>query len=72
MADIRKLSRLAAAIGGILMTAGMILTGMFLLAVLNLIDVSFFVHEATLVSLMVVFLVIGILDLVAAVILLRR
>jgi hypothetical protein len=72
MAHIRKLSRLAAVIGGVLMMIGMIFTGMFLLAVLNLIDVSFLVHEATLVSLMVVFLVIGILDLVAAVILLRR
>ncbi len=72
MERMRKLSRLAVVIGGILMMIGMIFTGMFLLALLGFIDVSFFVDEATLVSLIAVFLVVGILDLVAAVIFLRR
>ncbi len=72
MERIRKLSRLAAVIGGILMMIGMIFTGLFLLALFNLIDVSFFVDEATLISLITVFLVVGLLDLVAVFILLRR
>ncbi len=72
MERIRKLSRLAVVIGGILLMIGMIFTGMFLLALLGFIDVSFFVDEATLISLIAVFLVVGILDLAAAVIFLRR
>lgn len=68
----RKLSRLAVAIGGFLILTGMILTGIFLLALFNLIDVGVFVGETHLRLLTLILLLIGILDITAGMILLRR
>jgi len=68
----RKLSRLAVAIGGFLILTGMILTGTFLLALFNLIDIDVFVSETHLLLLTLMLLLIGILDIVAGIILLRR
>lgn len=68
----RRLSRLAVAIGGFLILIGLILTGTFLLALFDLIDVSAFVGETHLFLLMMMFLLIGILDVTAAIILSRR
>jgi hypothetical protein len=68
----RKLSRLALAIGGFLIMTGMILTGTFFLALLSLIDVGVFVGEIHLLLLTLILLLIGTLDIVAGIILLRK
>ncbi len=68
----RKLIRLAVAIGGFLTMTGMILTGTSLLSLLNIIDVGVFIGETHLLLLSSMLLLIGILDVVAGIILLQR
>jgi len=70
--DMRKLSRLAVAIGGFLILTGMILTGTFLLGLFNLIDVEVFSDGTPLLLLTLMSLLIGILDVTAGIILSRR
>lgn len=68
----RKLIRLAVAIGGFLTMTGMILTGTSLLSLLNIIDVGVFIGETHLLLLSSMLLLIGILDVAAGIILLQR
>lgn len=67
----RKLSRLAAAIGGFLVMMGMILMGAIVLNLLGIIDVTVFLNETYLLMFMLALLSVGILDVIAGVILSR-
>ena len=68
----RKLSRLGVAIGGFLIATSILLIGLILLVLLNFVDISIFADETNILLLMLILLLIGILDFVASVILLRR
>jgi hypothetical protein len=68
----RKLSRLAVAIGGFLIMMGMILMGVVVLTLLNVIDVTALVNETYLLMFMLALLSIGVLDLIAGILLSRR
>ncbi len=65
----RKLVRLSVAIGGFLIVTSLILTGAVFLILSNIIDVSVFADQASMLLLTLMFLVIGILDFVAGIIL---
>jgi len=67
----RRLSRVAAAIGGFLIMVGMILLGIFALALFGIIDVSAFMDTRSTAMLMLVLLIIGVLDVVSAILLAR-
>jgi len=71
VAEIRKLSRIAAAVGGFLVMMGMILIGTFALALFNVLDIGVLADETHLLMLTVALLSIGVLDVVAGVILWR-
>jgi hypothetical protein len=60
------------AIGGFLIMMGMTLTSIVLLALFNLIDIGIFEYETHMFLLTLTLLLIGILDFVGAIILLRR
>lgn len=68
---IRKLSRLAVAIGGFLVMMGMIISGAVVLNILGIIDVTVFMNETYLLMFMLGLLSVGILDVVAGIILSR-
>jgi hypothetical protein len=68
----RKIVRLSVAIGGFLIVTSLILTGTIFLILLNIIDVSVFADQATTSMLTLIFLVIGILDFIAGIILLLK
>jgi len=68
----RKRERVCVAIGGFLIIMGTILTGVTLLILFNLVDVAVFEYETHMSLLMLALLLIGILDFVAGIILLRR
>ena len=68
----RKLVRLSLAIGGFLIVTSLILTGAIFLVLLNMIDVEVFADPATTAVLTMIFLVIGILDFIAGIILLMK
>jgi len=67
----RKISRLAVAIGGFLIMMGMILMSAIALTLLNIIDVSAFVNETYLLIFMLALLSVGALDVIAGIILSR-
>ena len=67
----RKLSRLAVAIGGFLIMMGMILMGAIALTLLNIIDLSAFMNETYLLLFMLALLSVGVLDIIAGIILSR-
>jgi len=67
----RKLSRLAVAIGGFLIMMGMILMGAIALTLLNIIDISAFVNETYLLMFMLALLSVGVLDVIAGILLSR-
>jgi len=67
----RKLSRLAVAMGGFLIMMGMILMGVVVLTLLNVIDVAAFVNETYLLMFMLALLSVGVLDVIAGIILSR-
>jgi hypothetical protein len=67
----RKLSRLAVAIGGFLIMMGMILIGAIALTLLNIIDLTAFMNETYLLLFMVALLSVGVLDILAGIILSR-
>jgi len=67
----RKLSRIAVAIGGFLIMMGMILMGAVVLTLLNVIDITAFMNETYLLISMLALLSIGVLDLIAGIILSR-
>jgi len=69
--DQRRLSRVGAAIGGFLIMVGMILLGIFALALFKIIDVSAFMDTQSTAILMLVLLIIGVLDVVSAILLVR-
>jgi hypothetical protein len=68
----RKLVRLSLAIGGFLIVISLILTGAIFLILLNMIDVSVLADPATTSVLTMLFLAIGVIDIIAGVILLMR
>jgi len=68
----RKISRLAVAIGGFLIMMGMILLGAIILTLLNVIDITAFINETYLLMFMLALLSVGIIDLIAGIILSRR
>ncbi len=63
--------RIALAIGGFLIFLGLIIIGFFILAYLNLIDVNTLLNPEYRLLFILVLLVLGVLDLVSAVILAR-
>jgi len=67
----RKLGRLAVAIGGFLIMMGMILISAFVLTLLNVIDITAFMNEAYLMLFMLALLSVGVLDVIAGIILSR-
>jgi len=67
----RKLSRLAVAVGGFLIMMGMILMGAIVLTLLNVIDISAFANETYLLMFMLALLSVGVLDMIAGIILTR-
>jgi len=67
----RKLSRLAVAIGGFLIMMGMILIGTIVLTLLNVIDITAFMNETYLLLFMLALLSVGVLDVIAGIILSR-
>jgi hypothetical protein len=60
------------AIGGFLIIMGTILTGVMLLILFNLVDITVLRYETHMSLLMAAFFLIGIFDFVAGIILLRR
>jgi hypothetical protein len=68
----RKLARLSLAIGGFLIVTSLILTGIIFLLLLNIIKVEVFTDPAITSVLTMIFLVIGILDFIAGIILLIK
>lgn len=69
---VRKLSRLAVAVGGFLIMMGMILVSALVLNLMNIVDISTFTNEAYLLMFMLALFSIGVLDLVAGILLSRR
>lgn len=68
----RKLVRLSLAIGGFLIVASLILTGIIFLASLNIIEEEVFADPGIASVLTMIFLAIGILDFIAGIILLKK
>jgi hypothetical protein len=68
----RKLVRLSIAIGGFLIVTSLILTGTVFLILLNLIEIDVFANATHISVLTLMFLVIGILDFIAGIILLLK
>lgn len=68
----RKRERVCVAIGGFLTMMGAILTGVTLLILFNLVDVAVFEYETHTSLLTLTFSLIGLLDFIAGIILLRR
>jgi hypothetical protein len=68
---LRKLSRLAVAIGGFLIMIGMLLVSAIALTLLGVIDISALVNESYLLMFMLALLSVGILDVTAGIILSR-
>lgn len=68
----RKLARLSLAIGGFLIVTSLILTGIIFLLLLNMIKVEVFNDPAITSVLTMIFLIIGILDFIAGIILLMK
>jgi len=67
----RKLSRLAVAIGGFLIMMGMILMSAIALTLLNVIDITAFINETYVLMFMLALLSVGLLDVIAGIILSR-
>jgi len=67
----RRLSKVAAALGGILVMTGMIMIGIFALTFFNLLDLSTFMNARNLALFMTGLIVIGVLDVVSGIILAR-
>jgi len=65
----RRLGKVAAALGGILIMTGMIMTGIFALALFGILDISVFMDMKHLLLLTLVLLMIGIIDVVSGIIL---
>ncbi|TRO53730.1 hypothetical protein E2P61_00485 [Candidatus Bathyarchaeota archaeon] len=72
MEGMRKLVRLSLAIGGFLIITSLILTGTIFLILMNMIDVEVFSDPVSTSVLTMIFLSIGILDLIAGIILLMK
>lgn len=67
----RKLSRLAVAIGGFLIMMGMLLMSAVVLTSLNVIDIAAFMNETFVLMFMLALLSVGVLDVIAGIILSR-
>ena len=71
MVRLGVLRRIALAIGGFLIFLGLIIIGFFILAYLNVIDVNTLLNPEYRLLFILILLVLGVLDLVSAVILAR-
>ena len=69
---IGKLTRLAVAVGGLLIAVGMILVSAVVLSLMNVVDISSLTNEAYLLMLMSALLLVGVLDIIGGLILSRR
>jgi len=67
----RKLSRLAVAIGGFLIMMGMILMSAIALTLLNIFDINALMNETYQLIFMLALLSVGVLDLIAGIVLSR-
>jgi hypothetical protein len=68
----RKLARLSIAIGGFLILASLMLTGIGFLALSNIIDLPVFAEKTTVAVLTFMFLAVGLADFIAGIIALKR
>jgi len=68
----QKLVRLSIAIGGFLIVTSLILTGTIFLISMNIIDSEIFTNPAISSVLTIMFLAIGVLDLIAGIVLLMK
>jgi hypothetical protein len=68
----RKLVRLSIAIGGFLIVTSLILTGAVFLAIFNIINPSDFADPLSISLLALAFLAIGVADVIAGIILLKK
>jgi len=68
----QKLVRLSIAIGGFLIVSSLILTGTIFLISMNIIDSEIFTNPAISSVLTIMFLAIGVLDLIAGIVLLMK
>jgi hypothetical protein len=68
----RPIARFLVAVGGFLIITSLILTGAVILILFNVIDASVFADQTRMALLMLIFLVIGILDFVAGIILILK
>lgn len=72
MKVIQKTVRVCIAIGGLLMVAGLVLAGVFVLALSNIISLDRVFNQTNLSMLALMFFVVGIVNLIAGMIVLRR
>lgn len=68
----RRLSKVAAALGGLLIMTGVVMIGIFALALFGILDISVFMDTKYLLLLTLVLLMIGIIDVVSGIILALR
>lgn len=68
----RKLGRTAVAIGGFLIMIGIVMISMLTLIFFDFLDAEAFLNSSYLMLFMTALLIVGVLDLVSAIILLRR
>jgi len=71
-ANPRRLGKVAVAIGGFIIMAGMVMIGVFALAFLGIFDIGAFTNTRYLVVFMIALLLTGVLDLTAGIILSRE
>jgi hypothetical protein len=69
---VRKIVRLSIAIGGFLIVTSLILTGAVFLAIFNIINPSDFADPLSISLLALAFLAIGVADVIAGIILLKK
>lgn len=67
----RKISRLAVAVGGFLIMMGMLLVSVIALTLLGIVDASALMNKAYLFTFMLALLSVGVLDVIAGIILSR-
>jgi len=70
-ANPRRLGKVAVAIGGFIIMVGMVMIGVFALALFDIFDISAFMNTKYLVVFMIALLITGMLDLIGGIILSR-
>jgi len=72
VANPRRLGKVAVAIGGFIVMVGMVMIGVFALALFGIFDIGAFINTKYLVVFMIALLITGVLDVIAGIILSRR